>query len=75
MMSSVWHKKRLSFTIYMNCFDIGIPDIPFGLVYGCFDLSPYLLRISFGHSRVSFEESSTEEWRRYRATKEREAVG
>lgn len=22
MMNSVWHKKRLSFTIYMNCFDL-----------------------------------------------------
>lgn len=22
MMSSVWHKKRLSSTIFMNCFDL-----------------------------------------------------
>ena len=51
-----------------SCRPLGRLPFPWGLVYGCFDLPPHLLRTSSGAERTSTEGAPTEGRRRYRPT-------
>ena len=58
-----------------SCRPLGRLPFPWGLVYGCFDLPPHLLRTSSGAERTSTEGAPAEGRRRYRGTGGREAAG